>query len=212
MGVVDFGKKRCGSGEDNGFTLLELLISMTILTMIVVIIFGAFRVGVRAWEKGENSVSARQRQQVVMDLIKHQLASMCTAEIRDRQDRRVRFRGDNRSMAFVSHLALTPGRPLGPVYVEYVVQTDGTGETVNLSFSERPVTAADQGETDFYELLSGAGRIGFEYLKIRADEARSPWQDAWDPGGDGSFPRAVRITFTENDNKAPVYVIAAAGG
>jgi len=54
------GKASGNAGRD-GFTLLELLISMTILAMIVVIIFGAFRVGIRAWEKGEKDLGVRQR-------------------------------------------------------------------------------------------------------------------------------------------------------
>ena len=60
---------------NKGFTLLELLISLTILGVIVVIIFGAFRIGIRAWEKGEKDVESRQRQRIVLDLSKQQLAS-----------------------------------------------------------------------------------------------------------------------------------------
>ncbi|HEX7533874.1 MAG TPA: prepilin-type N-terminal cleavage/methylation domain-containing protein [Syntrophales bacterium] len=42
------------NGHNRGFTLLELLIALTITAMIVAIIFGALRIGIRAWEKGEN--------------------------------------------------------------------------------------------------------------------------------------------------------------
>ena len=69
------------SGNSRGFTLLELLISLTIVALIVVIIFGALRIGIRAWEKGEKDVDVRQRQRIVLDLIKRQLASTCVSDV-----------------------------------------------------------------------------------------------------------------------------------
>ncbi len=198
----------------DGFTLLELLISMTIMAMIVVIIFGGFRVGVRAWEKGESSVAGRQRQRIVLDLIRHQLASICAAEVRDPEGEPVRFKGNRTSMAFVSHLALVPGPQAGPAYVQYAVQKNAGDETVRLAFYERAATSPEM-ETDpeggFYELLSGVKSIAFEYLKIRTDETESPWQESWDAAFDRGLPQAIRITLLENEDKSPVYVIAAAG-
>ena len=52
----------------------------------------------------------------------------------------------------------------------------------------------------------------FEYLKERPGEEASLWQKSWDPAVDKGIPRAVRITLEENDEKAPIYVIAGCGG
>lgn len=208
---------RVTTAYNRGFTLLELLISMTILAMIVTIMFAAFRIGVRAWEKGEKDVSGRQRQRIVLDLIKHQLASICVTDVRDGNGQPVFFKGDHRSMAFVSHIPLTGGLP-GLAYVKYAVLPDPGDDNVRLTFYEE-IAAVSAGETgarepdeaDFSELLSGMKSIGFEYLKIRPDEQESPWQESWDPAVEPGPPRAIRITLRENDAKAPVYVIAAAG-
>jgi hypothetical protein len=51
--------------------------------------------------------------------------------------------------------------------------------------------------------------IVFEYLNPSPGEEKSLWQQTWDPDVDKGVPRAVRITLKENDDKAPVYVIAA---
>ena len=53
--------------------------------------------------------------------------------------------------------------------------------------------------------------IVFEYLKDRPGEEASLWQKSWDPAVDKGVPRAVRVTLEENDEKAPIYVIAGAG-
>ena len=201
-----------------GFTLLELLISMTILAMIVVIVFGAFRVGIRAWEKGGKAVENLQRQRIVLDLIKHQLTSVSATTVRNREGRPIRFQGDRQSMAFVSLLPLTPGSPAGPVYVRYAVRHDVKNDTDSLDFYESELVLPDRSpdpgeadESDFYELLGGVEEIAFEYLKIHPDETESPWQESWDPARDKGVPRAIRIMLRETSQKAPVYVIAAAG-
>jgi hypothetical protein len=122
-------------------------------------------------------------------------------------------------MTFVSHVSLTPGSLPGLAYVQYAVGHDaGEGGTKRLVFYEKSAAAAAGGtgarktdEADFSELLSGVKSIGFEYWKSRPDEQASPWQESWDPAVEGDAPRAIRITLQENDGKAPIYVIAAAG-
>jgi len=201
--------------HNSGFTLLELLISMTILSMIVVIMFGGFRIGIRAWEKGEKDVGFRQKQRIVLDLIKHQLVSICVAEVRDRDGRKVRFRGDPGSMAFVSHLPLTPGGLTGLTFVQYTVGHDAGDDTACLTFYERPLAypgrSAGALEPDYAELLCGVENMAFEYLKARPKKQESPWQASWDPETEKGTPRAIRIMLQEKKGESPVYVIAAAG-
>ena len=197
---------------------MELLISLTIVAMIVVIMFGAFRIGIRAWEKGEKDVDIRQRQRIVLDLIKRQLASTCVTDVRNTEQQPILFKGDNKSIEFVSHIPLTPGGPPSLVYVKYAVAHKEGDDRDRLAFYERSVALPDKktgagepDEADFSELLSGMKSIVFEYLKSRPDEKESPWQESWDPAIEKGIPRAIRITLKENDKKAPIYVIAAAG-
>lgn len=63
-------KKRSAAG----FTLIELLISISLVGVVLVIIMGAFRIGIRAWETGERDVENDVRLQAVMSLLKRQLA------------------------------------------------------------------------------------------------------------------------------------------
>jgi general secretion pathway protein J len=206
------------NGQSKGFTLLELMIATTITAVIVVIIFGALRIGIRAWEKGEKDVDIRQKQRIVLDLIKRQLASTCTSEVWGKDQQLVPLKGDNKSIAFVSHIPMAPGNRFGLVFVQYAVKRDKTNDKENLTFYEKNLALLDQkvgagkpDENDFSELLPGMKSIVFEYLKVRPDEETSPWQKSWDPAVDKGVPRAVRITLEENDEKTPIYVIAAAG-
>ena len=206
------------NGHSKGFTLLELMIAITITAVIVVIIFGALRISIRAWEKGEKDVDTRQRQRIVLDLIKRQLASTCVSEAWGKDRQLVSLKGDNKSIEFVSHIPMVPGNRFGLVYVQYAVKQDKDKLKEHLAFYEKNIALLDKkgdavnpDESDFSELLPGMKSIVFEYLKERPDEEASPWQNSWDPSVDKGVPRAVRITIEENDEKTPIYMIAGAG-
>jgi len=211
------GPRRPLNGQ-GGFTLLELVISLTIVAVMVVIIFGALRIGIRAWEKGERDLDMRQRQRIVLDLIKRQLASAHAGDSTGSGGQPASFSGDHKSVAFVSHLPLTPGSGFGMVHVRYVVRQAGGDGGESLAFHEQSALVADRkksagnpDEGDFSELLSGVKSIVFEYLKDQPGERASRWQKSWDPAVDKGIPRAVRITLEEDDEKAPIYLIAGAG-
>ena len=197
-----------------GFTLLELLISLTIVAVIVVIIFGAFRIGVRAWEKGERDVEVHQRHRIVLDLIKRQLASICMRKVKGGGKEPFLLKGDNKTMELVSHVPILPGNEFGLVYIKYVVKPDQE-EVEHLAFYEKNIVLPekdvgpdDVDEDAFYELIPGIQSIRFEYLKNQSEEEDYKWQKTWNQENDDGFPRAVGIILKKDEEAAPIYVIA----
>jgi general secretion pathway protein J len=204
------------SPTPSGFTLLELLISFTIIGLILVIVFGALRIGARAWEKGEKDVETHQIQRIVLDNMKRQIASTCLREITSKDQKEVFFRGDRESMEFMSRLPMVPTTRSGMVYVNYVVREEEGGKKKRLMLYEKDVVLLDkekdihdQDEADFFELIPGAESIEFEYLKGPEDKDGDPeWQETWDPDNDPGIPLAIKIILKEDTDVAPIYVIA----
>lgn len=62
--------------RETGFTLLELVISVTILTLILGVILGAMRLGSRSWEVEEKRVERLQRMRVTYDIISEDVKSI----------------------------------------------------------------------------------------------------------------------------------------
>ncbi len=198
--------------KSKGFTLLELLISLTILSVIVVIISASLRVGIRAWEKGEQNVEARQRQRIVLDMMRRQMASLRLKGFTHNEKEIVSLKGDEKSLTFLSQRAMIPDNTFGPVYVKYAVN-QGENDTEHLMLYEKNIVLLDKdadiehpSDKEFYELIPEARNISFEYLKKK--EEGLEWQPAWDPAADGGVPMAVRIVFQKNEDAAPVRVIA----
>jgi general secretion pathway protein J len=209
------------SAIPSGFTLLELMISLTIMGLVLVLVFGSLRIGARAWEKGEREAETHQRQRVVLDNIRRQIASLCLHEIREDEkegpaNKEAFFRGDREGMEFISRVPMSPMTRTGMVYVKYVVREDEDKDTWRLLLYEKDVVffnkkedLGDLEEAEFFELIPGAANIEFSYLKGPGDTDAAPeWQDEWDPDSDKGIPMAVRIALQEKVGSAPIYVIA----
>ncbi len=212
-------------GRQDGFTLLELLISLTILSVIVVIVFSGFRLGIRAWEKGEQDLEVRQQYRIVLNLLRRQIASIWVQKNIALSDRIYGLRGDADTMAFVSQVHLIPDNDYGNVFVEYQIKSSSVdsmeGRQKQLMFSERPMTFINPADfsvgnnpgiplkkepTDFFVLIPKADRIEFAYLKSYSED-KFVWQDTWNPDEDDLFPRAVRITLVPVRQTPPLSAI-----
>ncbi len=203
------------SAIPSGFTLLELLISLTIVGVVLVIIFGALRIGSRAWEKGEADVEAQQREKVVLALIKRQISSFCAREIGREDEDPYLFKGDERSMSFMSRMPAVPAIRSGMVYVKYSINPTNEGKN-ELDLYEQDVLSVhskgileESDEAEFHVLIPDAYHMEFEYLKRPEKGDASPeWQAIWDPASDTGFPLAVRITFQRKEDTVPIHIIA----
>ncbi|MBW2708406.1 MAG: prepilin-type N-terminal cleavage/methylation domain-containing protein [Deltaproteobacteria bacterium] len=200
------GRKYSISGP-SGFTILELMLSLTIMGLVLLIIFGALRIGTRAWEKGEKDVAVHQRQRAVLGLLSRQIASACIYEIKMGDDA-FYFKGSEETMAFVSRSPIVPGALTGVVFVKYMIQGgDGDGQK-QLKLYEKDagfLTEADfqnQREEDLFTLMSGVQDLQFEYLK--GGEGETDWQTSWDPSEKTGLPLAVKIVLKQDDETAPI--------
>jgi general secretion pathway protein J len=209
---------------DRGSTLIELLISLTILGVILLIIMGAFRIGIRAWETGDRDVDAHQRQQMVFSILKRQLSSAVNQPVviedekmgteTKKGEKPFVFRGDGAAMAFISAIPVVPGNMAGNVHVGYQVGAEDESEGYFLEITEKNVFIQSGGkktdavkEPTAHRLLSGVHGIEFAYLKITPED--SLWQEEWNPeNDDAGFPAAVRCILQMTADKAPITLIA----
>lgn len=200
-----------------GFTLLELMISLVILALIVVLVFGGFRLGVRAWEKGEREMEAQQRRRIVADLISRQLASLRPYEVRTEGKRLMLFKGDESSLIFSSQMPLSPEHPYGLVRVEYRTLDQGDGKGLAffeeiLALSEQEALLEEADEDEFQVLLEGLEEIRFAYLQEESGEESRRWVEEWDPEKDEGLPLGVRLTLVPQDMPPITLVIPLGAG
>ena len=88
-----------------GFTLLEVIISLTITSLIAVMAYGALRLGARATQRGEEKKDEDQRTRALLSLVRRQLKSAYAYPLTDQGDSFVYFFGDRESFGNLVHVA-----------------------------------------------------------------------------------------------------------
>lgn len=199
--------------KSSGFTLLELILSLTILGVVLLLIFGALRIGTRAWEKGEKDVEVQQRQRAVLDLMQKQIASACLYKIKTDDDA-FYFKGSEIELQFVSRSPIAPGSRSGIVYVKYSIQEGSRGEKMSLMLYERDMIFMK--EEDFgsdatensLRLISGFQNLQFEYLKPAEGDGEASWQSTWNSTDDNKeMPLAVKMSFKAEEEDTLCLVV-----
>ena len=204
--------KQARSNEGtSGFTLLEMVITLTILGFILLIIFGAFRLGISAWDKGESSREEYQKVRAVLQVVSRQLKSMVPYKVKTEKAEGdyLAFEGRPRSLKFVSTLSMRTNQPEGFVYAIYEFRDGGDRNGSLVVYEQRVLIRKNFFEEGPREelgvpLIDGISDIQFEYyreedpLKNRLEG----WVEAWSAKEEKELPRAIRMTVTYRNGKS----------
>jgi hypothetical protein len=178
---------------DRGFTLLELLISFTLLTVIVVIAMGAMRLGSRSVAAGEKKMDDQERFRTVLFIIDAQIQSQLPLTYGEAGNRKYYFRGDVKTLGFSTSYSIWGGRR-GYVIVDYRVEADGSGREV-LSASEQ-IPGIDGRWNTF---LLEANGISFDYFYKDPTEEQGEWLKLLPEGN--IIPEKIRLHLTRGEEK-----------
>jgi type II secretory pathway pseudopilin PulG len=185
-----------------GFTLLEVVLAMTSLAMLTAIVYGAFHLGTRALEKGQNAVVTAQRLRSTNDVLVRQIKSAVAYPARNQDEGAFwYFKGTPTTMQFVTAAGLQGGG--AQVEVTYAIE-DGPrcgSSSPCLRLTENPHISPDtlgKGRVDragarSAVLLDGFRHMTFDYWD--PDERDPPgYAPRWNPFDHDRLPAAVRIS------------------
>jgi general secretion pathway protein J len=183
------------SKPQNGFTLIEITIAITLLALMAVILYGSFYLGERAVGKAQERSEQNQRMRTVEDFLGGYIRSAYPYRISAR-DPTVYFSGDETHLEFVSSLSAgLGGRGMSKVTISWELTGDRAG-MLTLE-EEMPVRVGGLGSGGGYRngLVLGEGvrdfRIG--YLDSQSEGER--WVELWDGRERKALPRAVRLSY-----------------
>ncbi len=163
-----------------GFTLLELIVAISILSLVTLIIGSGFRLGIKAWHKGEVEVQETQRLRALSGLISQHLKSAYPYRMEIEGEKVIVFKGTATSILVATSVA----KPAvgGFRWVRYSYN-DGA-----LMFKEGILpdkNLIDNISGDEEMIDDNIGEVEFKYLSADKTE----WKDEWDFGEE--LPPAV---------------------
>ena len=193
---------RSVSGEA-GFTLLELMISLSLLAVMMAMTYSVFSTGMNAVPRGEALAEQSARLRSTTSLISKQVRSIVDYPVmtEDEDEPPPFFWGEASTFSFITSAPQhNGGEGLG--WVTY--WTDGRtlwmGERLIFSMNSILGTGPDpSGQT---MLLDGLSGVRFEYLRLEGEE--SEWRETWDGFEERNLPASVRVTI-QGLNRAESY-------
>lgn len=180
-------------GQD-GFTLLELLVSLALLALLVAGLAPSLRIGSQAWDLVAHNASEDAEMQTAQEFIRHSIASTYPAAFIDEDGHRhLAFAGAADSLAMVTPMPAYLG--LGGLQVIRIGLTAREGRR-DLTAIWAPLRAETQTLDPGDEAQSATLTQGISELEIRyygRESASEPpsWFETWE--GHAGLPLLVRL-------------------
>ncbi len=200
-------------GTQRGFTLLELLISLTLLGLILVLLFGGLRLSIRSWDSVQKKVDNLNSVRSVEGFLRREMEQIYPYRWKAAPARRFAFVGERHKVNFVAPM---PSRIGGGGLYAIALELEQTGSGRRLTWKYVPVDPQMQ---DFSSLdpakemvLAGTELIAVDDIWLsyfgRETESSAPrWVDRWD--STVTMPQLIRIQVRFADGSEwPDFVVA----
>ena len=189
-----------------GFTLLELLISITMLCLILLIAGSAVRLGIRSVTSGEKRMEAIERFSSSLNIVDAQIQSELpiaqpgsagtnsVSQGDGASNPNTVFQGDSASMQFQSIYSIW-GHHRGYVTVSYNVVPGPFGKQ-ELHAEESATGAASRGEVNLFKYFD---RIYFDYYHKDPAAEEGTWIGQWQDNS--TVPEKIRLHLVTGDSE-----------
>lgn len=193
-----------------GFTLLEMLLAMTLVATLAVLVHQGLQLGARAWDRGEARVAELQNFRQLHDFLRRQLVQSAWVYENDPASGvpRIAFTGDQHEIRWVSPMVAHLDRGgLYRVRLEYRGGTDA-GELWWHWSPYRPGQPVNANAEQSHRLAAGISAWQVEYLGRESENEQPTWRADWN--APQYRPMLVRIRLAMDGELLPP-IVAAAG-
>ncbi len=198
-----------------GFTLLEMIIAVTLVAMMAVGLWGIFRLSVTSWKRGADAIDASQRNRTLLDLVQKQMKSIYGIYTPFDPQSGVQpypmFTGAENGIQFVSLCSLRFNENPGLTAVSYSVNQDGQGgyalverETKFLGsdFEDSMFDRRDETAVTIFDNLTS---FSFEYFDPGTRDLPAQWVREWSSRDMQHLPTAISMTMIARDPKGGTF-------
>ena len=156
--------------KQRGFTFIELIISVTIFSIVIVSVYGVFYMGIKSWKRAQGEKSL---QEIRLAFLKMEKELKNTFFFSDDK-----FKGTSKNMSF-------------PLVISDEVYTIiySVNEDENSGLSQILRTKGEEEK----EITPSMKSIKFEYAAISGD---IEWKDSWN---EDTLPYGVRISLEDEE-------------
>jgi prepilin-type N-terminal cleavage/methylation domain-containing protein len=184
--------------QNNGFTLIELVIALTLSVVIVVILLAAMRIAYKSQAKGAEKVDMAQKIRILGDRVTWLIRGCYPFFFKKLDEEKIYFQGESDVIGFVTtsvdRYGKGPEDLAGLKWVSVFADDEGLKVREKVFFLE---DVSEDKEGKVYLLDPAVRKLEFEYYEIPEGEKQGDWVSNWDTDEKKNIPSAVkfRISF-----------------
>jgi general secretion pathway protein J len=193
-----------------GFTLVEVLIALTLLGIMMTLLMSTFRAGAKSWDAGEKIASVTENQFVVHNFLRSYLenARPVVDDFSDEDESEFSFQGNGDSVVFVAGLPANQDR--GGLW-RFALGLEKNGRSNDLVVLVEPFFPELDEDAELSEtltLLSNVKTFKLSYFgKGEVTDQDEDWNDDWEEKTE--LPSLVKIELQLEEQKQwPEIVVA----
>lgn len=169
--------------KGEGFTLIEILIALTLFSLILVMIFSGLYSSGKSWHAGNNQSEANDDQRLILGFIRKQIMQTVPLLFIDGKDNRIIFRGDADKLQFVSRLPAHRGGSDLYLLTLMTARQDKTSSMILDYVTITPEMELFDGFSSEHSkkttLLENIERLEFSYFGRKKDDKEPAWYEQW---------------------------------
>lgn len=183
---------------NTGFTLIEVLIAMTLLGIMVVLLFSSMKTCAESWQKGEAKIAQVNDTAVVYQFFQHHLTTALPLwdDFTEKDSRTFSFQGKHDEIQFVSSFPAS-AKKTGLQLFSLKLMKDGEGQFIQVSITPFfPSAEGEEWRKEEVILLNHVSSFSLSYFGSEDTQGEGFWQDVWQQE---SQPRLIKINIERDD-------------
>ena len=191
-----------------GFTLIELVIAMTLMSLILTILFGGLRLAGRSWDAGTARADKSNEMRLVETLVTRTVRQLYPIVWQDATGSRLSFAGGANAVMFTAPLPARSG--IAGIYlISLELKRDGKRQELLM---RRQIYRPDMRElsekAETTVLLEDITHAGFSYFGSQGPQDAPQWTESWEGASAMALPQLIRLSLATDqpwpDIVAPV--------
>jgi general secretion pathway protein J len=164
-----------------GFTLVEILVAITLLGLLMAALFGGVQLGVRAWEASEERLDESSRLATVQGFLRERLAqAYLLEELAPRADARPAFAGEPDRLSFITLMPEHLGGGFQRMVLAVTAADEGSDLAVTWWPAELDDAAVGPDALRRRALLAHVAELRLSYFGSVERNQPPAWHEVWE--------------------------------
>ncbi|MGB0846877.1 MAG: prepilin-type N-terminal cleavage/methylation domain-containing protein [Thiolinea sp.] len=188
--------------RQQGFSLLEMLIAFSMMSLLFLALFSGFNTIGRGWDAADKKMLKTEDMRLISEFLRSQLSQAMVVKIQGEEGAVYAFEGDDDYVRYAA--PLQPLQNSGGVYlIELAVGSDKDGRKLEMRYAPyRPELSWDEALDEVEPVLVYAGlrSVKFSYFAAETIDDDPDWESDW--VDQVVYPLLIKLELEDKDGKS----------